>query len=1597
MKSTDRRHLPFAAILSLVAILAIVSVLFPGMPPTAQAQNNDPPARPTGLTGTVTHDQVSLRWDNPQDDTIKAYRILRRNKDTDDPGVFHIHVGSTGSAATSYVDSAVEAETRYVYRIKARNANGLSPRSRWFDATTPAAPPPTEPETQDPPAKPTGLTSAVTHDSVALSWDDPQDDSITGYRILRLNRTQDDLGDFHAHVDTTDTTATSYTDTDVEPEQRYVYAIKALNADGASPQSTYADADTPAAPVPAAPTNLLTAASHNQVMLNWDNPDDNSITGYRVLRGPDADNLTTLVENTGNPATTYRDTSVEPETTYLYALRARNSAGESNRSETAQVTTSEAPGGLTPARSTHGVCSRTDEVEAAIVAAVSGVSDCGDITTTHLENIAALDLFNKGIASLQSGDFDGLTALTTLNLSSNSLESLPADVFDDPTALTTLNLSSNSLESLPADVFDGLTALTTLHLSSNSLESLPADVFDGLTALTTLRLNNNSLESLPADVFDGLTALTTLEFERNALETLPADVFDGLTALEILSLSRNSLESLPADVFDGLTALERLTLDGNDLETLPPGIFEDLTALLRVLLHANTGSATFIPTANAGEDQLVELGAAVTLDGSASSGGPWGANVTHSWVKTNGADVTLDGADTTMPTFTAPGARDDLVFTLTVTGRGVDDNDAPYTHSAAARVEVREDIMPPSLQTATVNAASLTLTYDEDLDASSAPAAGAYMVTVNNAMRPLAAASPVSIMGRTVTLTLASPVEYGDTVTLTYTIPDTNPVQDPEPNSAPGFTDQEVTNNTITAPGALAGLFAIAGNLEVLLIWQAPTSGGQVEIYEYRYAQGSTVPPETDWNDAGTTTRFVVESLTNDRLHAFEVRAKNRSATGPAASVTQTPIDIPQPVVSLSQADYTARERENASVTITVNVSNLSTREVRVQVSTITGTATTPLDFSNLFDRVTFTPGPNPQTSQTRRIPIQNDQIYEHDETFTVKLSKLLSPGDYTISDDMGEATVTIYDDDPKPTARISDASVQEGGEIEFTVRSTTGNACVSAVPFSVDWAVTIESGDTASADDLTLADGTLSLSRCRIFRTITVQTTHDILDETHETFTITLSAPVDALLPDDPTATGTILDNDDAPSGPTNLEASVGDTRVILSWDASTTAGTQPITHHEYRSRTNITDYGDAWTPIPDSVPTGNNAASYRITGLDNQTPYTFQVRAVSTAGPSGAATSNQVTPIPAIIEFVEMTQSVGEGEVALQITLKASHPPASHITVSLSYAAPESGTAADLDDYRQGPTSIVFTPNSVEQSLNIVVTEDQKVEPTESLHINIDNAPGATIGDQSNLRVDILDNDVGLIRIARQQMVTPEGEPIQLTVQLTCPNPVNTNCNLYADLTITYTIAAGTADEGDDYTPPDSLEVFIPIGGRTATITIPTVDDQIDDDDETFTVTLTKSSIPGSYAFPTGPEKASTVTIRDNDTRGVTVHPTELHVPETRNATYTVVLDTEPTGNVTVTPSLAAGGDQDITLQSTAALTFTPDNWRQPQSVQVNAADDADEVNGQRVINHTVAGADYASETGPTVTAKEVDDEINIPASGEPSSRAPRRSAAR
>ena len=398
------------------------------------------------------------------------------------------------------------------------------------------------------------------------------------------------------------------------------------------------------------------------------------------------------------------------------------------------------------------VCDRTSQVRDVIVSAVSGVSNCANITTTHLAAILELEFSNNdntGIRSLQSGDFagltgleflslhdnnpvgsgrtltlpadifDGLASLEELDLGRNVIQSLPTGVFDDLTALTDLNLvggdivsvSANvfsrlsNLESLyltstaptlPAGIFDGLTKLTELQLGSPSADfsgmtSIRSDLFDELTALESLRLEGHNLSMLPADILDNLARLTTLIIGDNGLTSLPAGIFNNLAGLTTLAVVGEAFSSLPPGIFDNLPRLTFLRLDNNRLQTLPDDLFERLTALQALIFDGNPGTESFVPTAVAGDNQAVGPGAAVTLDATAS-GGAWGTNVTYAWTQTSGTPVILTGAGTATPSFTAPDSPGELEFELAVMGVSCGaycQGDQPSSLTSTGRVTVR--------------------------------------------------------------------------------------------------------------------------------------------------------------------------------------------------------------------------------------------------------------------------------------------------------------------------------------------------------------------------------------------------------------------------------------------------------------------------------------------------------------------------------------------------------------------------------------------------------------------------------------------------------------------------------------------------------------------------------------------------------------------------------------------------------------------------------------------------------------------------------------------------------------------------------------------
>ena len=128
------------------------------------------------------------------------------------------------------------------------------------------------------------------------------------------------------------------------------------------------------------------------------------------------------------------------------------------------------------------------------------------------------------------------------------------------------------------------------------------------------------------------------------------------------------------------------------------------------------------------------------------------------------------------------------------------------------------------------------------------------------------------------------------------------------------------------------------------------------------------------------------------------------------------------------------------------------------------------------------------------------------------------------------------------------------------------------------------------------------------------------------------------------------------------------------------------------------------------------------------------------------------------------------------------------------------------------------------------------------------------------------------------------------------------------------------------------------------------------------------------------------------------VTLSGESLNIDEGTSDEYTVVLDNEPTGNVTI--SITAGREvtiqpagagtgillagDDLTTQPTSLL-FTTTNWDTPQSVTVSAGHDEDYADDTFTITHRVASgsaAEYAALTVlPDVHVTVRDDDVPPP----------------
>ena len=302
------------------------------------------PAKPTGLSATASYDQVVLTWNDPQDDSIDGYVILRRNREDDAKGKFSILVGNTGNAATTYTDDSVQANTTYTYRIKAINEHGVSERSRWFHIDTPAAPEPPEPVNSPATGAPAisgtvQVGEELTAGTSGIADEDGLENATFGYQWL--------AGDSDIAGAAGSTYTLSNSDEGKVIKVRVSFTDDAGNEEELTSAATDAVAAAGPSEPPARPRGLDATATHDQVVLTWDEPGDDSITGYVILRRLRYDDpkghFDKLVADTGTAATTYTDDTVAAETSYTYRIKAINEYGVSERSRWFHIDTLAAP------------------------------------------------------------------------------------------------------------------------------------------------------------------------------------------------------------------------------------------------------------------------------------------------------------------------------------------------------------------------------------------------------------------------------------------------------------------------------------------------------------------------------------------------------------------------------------------------------------------------------------------------------------------------------------------------------------------------------------------------------------------------------------------------------------------------------------------------------------------------------------------------------------------------------------------------------------------------------------------------------------------------------------------------------------------------------------------------------------------------------------------------------------------------------------------------------------------------------------------------------------------------------------------------------
>ena len=582
-------------------------------------------------------------------------------------------------------------------------------------------------------------------------------------------------------------------------------------------------------------------------------------------------------------------------------------------------------------------------------------------------------------------------------------------------------------------------------------------------------------------------------------------------------------------------------------------------------------------------------------------------------------------------------------------------------------------------------------------------------------------------------------------------------------------------------------------------------------------ADSSTAGHQVNVAVGDTTATVTVTAADGETTRAYRVVVKR-----PAPEVVETSTP------TLSIAGGSGTEGTDSSISFTVTLDEAATGTVTVDYATSDGTATAGTDYTSTSGTLTFDVG---TTSKTVSVAIADDTEDESDETFTVTLSNASGAdlGTATATGTIENRTVVV---ETTPTLSIAGGSGKEGDDSSISFTVTLDEAATGTV--TVDYATS--DGTADAGDDYTSTSGTLTFDAGTTSKKISVAISDDSENESDETFTVTLSNASGATL-GTASATGTIRNRNVAPtasiSGGGGKE---GDDSAIAFAVSLDRAATDTVTV-DYATSNGSATAGEDYTATSGTLSfaageTGKTVLVSIGDDIVNEGDETFTVTlsnasgaVLGTASATGTIENRHVVPLTASFEQVPAEHD----GTTFVFHVRFSEDPAVSYLVLREESFDVTGGKVDKARRKDGRDDL--REIHVEPSGNGDVTVSLPPTTDCDAHGAICTAADRPLSNANAATVRAM----AALSVADAE--TTEGAGATLEFAVTLSRAAS------AAVTVGYATADGTAVAGTDYTSASGTLTFDP-GETSRTVSVTVLDDTVDDDGETLTLTLSNPS---------------------------------------------------------------------------------------------------------------------------------------------------------